>query len=55
MEQLWQQLRKIKLSNTCYDGYEEIVSAAVEAWTTFTDQSGAVQRLCSRDWAKIPN
>lgn len=55
MEQLWQQLRKIKLSNTCYDGYEEIVAAAVEAWTTFTDQSGAVRRLCSRDWAKIPN
>lgn len=55
MEQLWQQLRKIKLSNAAYDGYEEIVEAAVEAWTTFTDQSGAVQRLCSRDWAKIPN
>ncbi len=55
MEQLWQQLRKIKLSNASYDGYEEIVSAAVEAWTTFTDQSGAVKRLCSRDWAKIPN
>lgn len=55
MEQLWQQLRKIKLSNACYYGYEEIVSAAVEAWTTFTDQSGAVKRLCSRDWAKIPN
>jgi transposase len=55
MEQLWQQLRKIKLSNTAYDGYEEIVEAAVEAWVTFTDQSGAVQRLCSRDWAKIPN
>ena len=55
MEQLWQQLRKIKLSNSCYDGYEEIVSAAVEAWTTFTDQTGAVQRLCSRDWARIPN
>jgi len=55
MEQLWQQLRKIKLSNVAYDGYEEIVSAAVEAWTTFTDQSGAVKRLCSRDWAKIPN
>lgn len=55
MEQLWQQLRKIKLSNTAYDGYDEIVEAAVEAWTTFTDKSGAVQRLCSRDWAKIPN
>ena len=55
MEQLWQQLRKIKLSNACYSGYEEIVSAAVEAWTTFTDQSGAVKRLCSRDWAKISN
>lgn len=47
MEQLWQQLRKIKLSNAAYDGYEEIVEAAVEAWTTFTDQSGAVKRLCS--------
>lgn len=55
MEQLWQQLRKIKLSNACYNGYEEIVSAAVEAWTTFTDEDGAVKRLCTRDWAKIPN
>ncbi len=55
MEQLWQQLRKIKLSNACYEDYEEIVSSAVEAWTSFTDQSGAVKRLCTRDWAKILN
>ena len=32
---------------------EEILSAAVEAWTTFTDKEGVVNRLCSRDWAKI--
>ncbi len=55
MEQLWEQLRKIKLSNACYKDYKEIVSAAVEAWNTFTSVNGAVQRLCSRDWAKIPN
>ena len=53
MEQVWQQLRKIKLSNACYKDYEEILSAAVEAWTTFTDKEGVVNRLCSRDWAKI--
>ena len=53
MEQVWQQLRKIKLSNACYKDYEEILSAAVEAWTTFTDKEGVVNRLCFRDWAKI--
>lgn len=52
MEQVWQQLRKIKLSNTCFENYEHIVNTCCEAWNTFCDEEGNIHRLCSRDWAK---
>lgn len=53
MEQVWQQLRKIKLSNTCFDNYEHIVNACCEAWNTFCDEDGNIQNLCSRGWASL--
>lgn len=53
VEQLWQQLRKIKLSNTSYKNYEVIVDAACEAWNMFVEEEGNVKKLCSRDWATI--
>lgn len=51
MEQVWQQLRKIKLSNTCFKTYEDIVDACCYAWNTFCDEDGNIQELCSRSWA----
>ena len=53
MEQLWQQLRKLKLSNACYQHYDGIVDACVEAWNMFVSEEDNVKKLCSRDWALI--
>jgi len=55
MEQLWQQLRKIKLSNISYKNHKEIEEACCEAWNIFVSEEGSVKRLCSRDWANIQN
>lgn len=53
MEQVFQQLRKLKLSNAAYDSYEEIDQACVEAWNTFVGTKGNIKRLCLRDWANV--
>ena len=53
MEQLWQQLRKLKLSNACYQNYDGIVDACVKAWNMFVSEEDNVKKLCSRDWAVI--
>ncbi len=53
MEQVWQQLRKIKLSNACYKNYDDIVDSCCKAWNTFIDEDGNIRNLCSRSWAKI--
>ena len=52
MEQVWQQLKKIKLSNTCFQNYDHIVNTCCEAWNTFCDEEGNIKELCTRDWAK---
>jgi hypothetical protein len=52
MEQMWQQLRKIKLSNISYKNYDEIVSACAEAWNCFVSEEGAIKTLCTRKWAQ---
>lgn len=51
MEQVFQQLRKLKLSNACYQNHDEIDSACVEAWNTFTHKKGNIKNLCVRSWA----
>ncbi len=43
MEQVFQQLRKIKLSNTFYKNYEEIDQACVEAWNSFIKVDGNIK------------
>lgn len=53
IEQLWQQLRKIKLSNTNFKDYDDIVESCCKAWNTFCDKDGNIQKLCTRSWAKI--
>ena len=51
MEQVFQQLRKLKLRNACYKNYEEIDQACVDAWKSFTEVSGNIKKLALRDWA----
>ena len=52
-EQLWQYIKDKWLKNRCYKDYEDILSAAVEAWQNFTAEDGRIRSLCSRDWANI--
>lgn len=51
MEQVWQQLRKIKLSNTSFENYDDIVQSCVYAWNCFVDEEGNIEQLCTRNWA----
>lgn len=51
MEQVFQQLRKLKLSNTCYETYEEIDQALAKVWMEFIGEKGNIKRLCTRKWA----
>lgn len=53
IEQVWQQLRRIKLSNTTFTDYQDIVNSCCEAWNCFCDQDGNIQNLCTRSWAKL--
>ena len=53
VEQIWQRLRKKKLSNRIFGGYDEIVDACCEAWNSFCDEDGNIKNLCSRNWANI--
>lgn len=55
MEQVWQQLRKIKLSNTIFKDYEDIVRSCCEAWNTFCDEDGNIKNLCTRIWVRAGN
>jgi len=51
-EQIWQFLRNHYLSNRCFDGYDDIVDACVEAWNNFVALPGKIKSLCSRSWMK---
>lgn len=53
VEQLWQQLRQRSLANRCFENYEAIVQACCEAWNAFTELSGSLRRLCTRQWATL--
>lgn len=53
MEQVFQQLRKLKLSNACYADYEEIDQACVEAWNDFIKVKGNIKNLALRKWANV--
>ena len=53
MEQVFQQLRKLKLSNACYETYEDIDQACVDAWNSFITPKGNIKKLCLRKWANV--
>ena len=50
VEQVFQHLRKLKLSNACYKNYDEIDEACVDAWNSFVSVKGNIKSLCSRKW-----
>jgi DDE superfamily endonuclease len=53
VENIWEYLRKNKLSNTVFKTYEDIVDKACEAWRFFADNTQAVLSITQRDWAKV--
>jgi len=53
MEQVFQQLRKLKLSNSYYENHDEINEACVDAWNSFIGKKGNIKNLALRDWANI--
>lgn len=53
VEQVFQQLRKLKLSNACYESYDEIDQACVDAWNSFVGKKKNIKNLCLRKWANV--
>lgn len=52
-ENIWEYLRKNKLSNTVFDSYDDILNKACEAWRFFDRNKAAVTSITQRDWAKV--
>jgi transposase len=51
MEQLFQQLRKLKLSNTCYANHDKIDQSCDDAWNQFILDGQNIRSLALREWA----
>ena len=52
-ENIWEYLRKNKLSNTVFKSYDNIVDKACEAWRFFDGDKTAITSITHRDWAKV--
>ena len=52
-ENIWEYLRKNKLSNTVFRTYGDIVDKASEAWRFFADNPKAVTSITHRDWTSV--
>ena len=52
-ENIWAYLRGNKLANTVYEGYDEIVDKACEAWMLFANHKEHVASIATREWAKV--
>lgn len=53
VENIWEYLRKNKLSNRLYQTYEDIVDACCEAWNSLMAMPERIASVASRDWAKV--
>ena len=52
-ENIWEYLRKNKLSNTVFDSYDDIVDKACEAWNFFDHNKAIVTSVTQRSWANV--
>jgi len=55
IEQVWAFIKDRWLSNRCFEDYQKIVDAVVEAWNRFISIPKKISELCSRDWASLLN
>ena len=52
-ENIWEYLRKNKLSNIVFKTYDDIVEKTCVAWRFFADNIQAVSSITHRDWATV--
>jgi hypothetical protein len=52
VENVWEYLRKNKLSNRLYETYEDIVEACCDAWNTLMATPSRIASIAKRAWAK---
>lgn len=52
-ENIWEYLRKNKLSNTVFKTYSDILDTACAAWRFFANNTEAVTSITQRDWIKV--
>ena len=52
-ENIWAYPRANLLANTVYEGYDEIVDKACEAWMFFANDKQRVASITTREWAKV--
>ena len=52
-ENIWEYLRKNKLSNTIFDSYDDILNKTCEAWRFFDSDKATITSITQRDWAKV--
>ena len=52
-ENIWEYLRKNKLSNTVFKSYDDIITKACQAWTFFDKNKPVITSITQRNWAKV--
>jgi hypothetical protein len=53
VENIWQYLRANWLSNRVFEGYDDIIDAACDAWNKLTIKPGVITSIGSRQWAHV--
>jgi transposase len=53
VENIWQYLRANWLSNHVFEGYDDIIDAACDAWNKLTINPGVITSIGSRQWAHV--
>jgi hypothetical protein len=49
----WEYLRGNKLAITVFDGYDDIVDKACDAWTFFASDPDRIASITTRSWATV--
>jgi len=53
IENIWQYLRANWLSNRVFEGYDDIIDAACDAWNKLTAKPAVITSIGSRQWAHV--
>ena len=53
VENIWQYLRANWLSNRVFEGYDDIIDAACDAWNKLTAKPAVITSIGSRQWALV--